>query len=134
MAIEWNTKRMATGLPEVDTQHQEWIRRFNEFDKAIVNQQGHNTILSTLDFLTQYSETHFANEEAIMTRLNSPALAANRAAHDEFRGKLAEIKAWVSHEGVSIVEVVALKMTLEEWLVNHICTIDIQLRGTDTRM
>jgi hemerythrin len=133
MAIEWNAERMATGLPEIDTQHQEWMRRFNEFDNAVVNLQGHNTILSTLDFLTQYTETHFASEEAIMTRLNSPALAANRAAHNEFRRKLAEIKAWVSREGVSMVEVIALKVTLEEWLVNHILTIDMQLRGAGTR-
>ena len=133
MAIEWNAERMAIGLPEIDAQHQEWIRRFNEFDNAVINRQGHNTMLNTLDFLTQYSETHFASEEASMARLNSPILAANRAAHNEFRGKLAEIKAWVSHEGVSMVEVIALKVTLEEWLVNHICTIDVQLRGTDTR-
>ena len=133
MEIEWNAERMATGLPEVDTQHQEWIRRFREFDNAVVNRQEHNNILSTLDFLKQYSETHFTSEEASMIRLNSPALAANRAAHNEFRQKLAEIEAWVSHEGASIVEVIALKILLEEWLVNHICTIDVQLRGTDTR-
>ena len=132
MTIEWSAERMATGLPEIDTQHQEWIRRFNEFDIAVVNLQGHNTILSTLDFLTQYAETHFASEEASMSRINSPAQAANRTAHDEFRRKLAEIKAWVRHEGVSMVEVIALKVILEEWLVNHICTIDVQLRGTDT--
>jgi hemerythrin len=133
MAIEWNAERMATGLPEIDAQHQVWIRRFNEFDNAVINRQGLNSILSTLDFLTQYAETHFASEEASMARLNSPAQAANRAAHNEFRRKLTEIKTWVSHEGVSMVEVIALKVTLEDWLVNHICTIDVQLRGTDTR-
>ena len=133
MAIEWNAERMATGLPEVDSQHQEWIRRFNKFDNAVVNRQGHNAIRSTLEFLTQYSETHFATEEASMARINSPALAPNHAAHDEFRRKIAELMAEVSREGVSMVEVMALELTLEEWLVNHICTIDVQLRGTDTR-
>ena len=131
MAIEWNAERMATGLPEVDAQHREWIRRINEFDNAVVNQKGHDAILSALDFLTQYSETHFVSEEASMARLNSPALDANRAAHNEFRRKLAEIKGWVNREGVSTVEVIALQATLEEWLVNHICTIDVQLRETD---
>ena len=130
MTIEWNAERMATGLPEVDAQHQEWIRRINEFDNAVVNRQGHKAILSALDFLTQYSETHFASEEASMARLKSPALAANRAAHNEFRRKLAEIKGWVNREGASMVEVIALQGTLEDWLVNHICTIDVQLRDT----
>jgi hemerythrin len=133
MAIEWNDEKMATGLPEIDAQHKEWIRRFNEFDDAVVSQKGQGAIQSALDFLTQYSEIHFAGEEASMARLNSPALAANRAAHDEFRGKLAEINAWVKREGVTMVEVIALKLMLEEWLVNHICTIDVQLRGASDR-
>ena len=131
MAIEWNAERMATGLPEVDAQHREWIRRINEFDNAVVNQKGHAAILSALDFLTQYSETHFVSEEASMARLHSPALDVNCAEHNEFRRKLSEIKGWVNREGVSTVEVIALQATLEEWLVNHICTIDVQLRETD---
>ena len=131
MAIKWNDEKMATGLPEIDSQHKEWIRRFNEFEDAVVNGKGQDAIRNTLGFLEQYAEIHFAHEESSMTRYNSPTQAINRAAHDEFRGKLAEIKAWVKHEGVTTVEVVALKAMLEEWLVNHICTIDVQLRGTD---
>jgi hemerythrin-like metal-binding protein len=133
MTIEWNGEKMATGLSDIDAQHKEWIRRFNEFDAAVVSRKGQDAIQSTLDFLAQYTEIHFAGEEASMARLHSPALAANRAAHDEFRGKIAEIKAWVKQEGATPVEVVALKVTLEEWLVNHICTIDVQLRDTGSK-
>ena len=129
MAIEWNAEKMATGFPEIDAQHKEWIRRINEFDDAVVNRKGQEAIQNTLDFLTQYSETHFASEEAIMAQRNSPVQEANRAAHDEFRGKLAEIRAWVKNEGATSVEVVELRFVLEQWLVNHICTIDVQLRN-----
>lgn len=129
MAIEWNDEKMATGFPEIDTQHKEWIRQINEFDDAVVNRKGQDVIQNTLDFLTQYSETHFIGEEAIMAQFNSPALEPNRAAHDEFRGKLAEIRAWVKNEGATSVEVVELKDALEKWLVNHICTVDVQLRN-----
>lgn len=130
MAIEWNDEKMATGFPEIDTQHKEWIRRINEFDDAVVNHKGQEAIQNTLDFLAQYSETHFAGEEALMTQHNSPVQEANRAAHNEFRGKLSEIRSWVKNEGATSVEVVALKDALEEWLVNHICTVDVQLRKT----
>jgi len=128
MAIEWNDEKMATGFPEIDTQHKEWIRRINEFDDAVVNHKGLEVIQNTLDFLAQYSETHFAGEEALMTQHNSLVQEANRAAHNEFRGKLSEIRTWVKNEGATSVEVVALKNALEEWLVNHICTVDVQLR------
>ena len=131
MTIQWNEEKMTTRVPEIDTQHKEWIRRFNEFDEAVVSRKGIQAIQATLDFLGQYAETHFADEEARMARVNSSALEENRSEHNEFRRKLAEIKAWVKREGVTMVEVIALKGTLEDWLVNHICTVDVKLRGGD---
>ena len=131
MAIEWNDEKMATGFPKIDAQHKAWIRQINEFDDDVVNRKGQEVIQNTLDFLTQYSETHFVDEETIMAQLNSPALEPNRAAHDEFRRKLAEIRAWVKNEGATSVEVIELKDALEKWLVNHICTVDIQLRNVN---
>jgi hemerythrin len=131
MAIEWNDEKMATGFPEIDEQHKEWIHRMNKFDEAVVNHTSLEFVQKTLDFLTQYSETHFIGEEAIMARLNSPVQEKNRAAHNVFRGKLAEIRTWVKKEGPTSVEMIALKSELEDWLVNHICTVDVQLRKVD---
>jgi hemerythrin-like metal-binding protein len=131
MAIEWNDEKMATGFPEIDAQHKEWIRRISEFDDAVINRKGQEAIQNTLDFLTQYSETHFADEEELMAQRNSPVQETNRAAHVEFREKLAEIRAWVRNEGATSVEVIELKDALEKWLVNHICTVDVQLRNVD---
>jgi hemerythrin len=132
MAIEWNEKKMATGFPGIDAQHKEWIRRCNEFDDAVVNRKGKEAIQNTLDFLTQYTETHFVAEEVLMAKHNSPIQEQNRAAHNEFRGKLAEIRAWVKNERVTSVEVVELKIAIEQWLVNHICTVDVQLRKVES--
>ena len=131
MTIEWNDEKMATGFPEIDAQHKEWIRRINEFDDAVINHKGQDAIQITLGFLSQYAETHFVSEEALMTQHNSPVRDSNRAAHDQFRGKLAEIRAWVKNEGATSVEIIELQDALEKWLVNHICTIDVQLRKDD---
>lgn len=95
MAIKWNDEKMATGFPQIDAQHKEWIRRVNEFDDVVINNKGHEEIQNTLDFLSQYSETHFASEEALMVQQKSPIQKQNQAAHDEFRGKLAEIRSWI---------------------------------------
>jgi hemerythrin len=131
MTIQWDEQKMTTGVPEIDVQHKEWIRCFNEFEEAVANRKGQGAIQATLDFLGGYAETHFADEEARMASLKSSALKENRADHNVFRHKLAEIKAWVEREGATTVEVLALKGTLEDWLVNHICTIDVKLRGSD---
>jgi hemerythrin-like metal-binding protein len=128
MAIEWNEAKLATGFPEIDAQHKEWIRRIYEFDDAVVNHKGQEAIQKTLDFLVQYTEIHFSSEEAVMAKQNSTSQEMNRAAHNEFRAKLAEIRGWVKNEGASSVEVLELMDVLEKWLVNHICTIDVRLR------
>ncbi len=129
MNIKWDPDKMATGVPDVDAQHQEWIRRYNEFDDAIYHGHGLEMVKSTLDFFVDYADTHFKLEEARMAERHCPAAEANRAAHDEMRTILAGLKRYMERQGVSMVEVAALRARMEEWLVKHILTIDIQLRG-----
>ncbi len=129
MALLWDENRMATGHPMVDAQHKEWIARFNEFDEAIAYGKGGETILKTLSFLREYAEIHFSTEEEAMALQHNPALFQNLKEHQMFRDKLDEIEKWVQQSGVSSVEIVSLQMDLEDWVEEHICTIDIQLRG-----
>lgn len=129
MPLEWNQEKMTTGLADIDEEHKEWIRRFNDFDNAVANDKGREALQNALRFYIQYTETHFAREEAYMTQYQCPVAAANRAAHQAFRARLAEIEEWVRQEGGTMLEVVSLVLMLEEWMANHICTIDVQLRG-----
>jgi hemerythrin-like metal-binding protein len=128
MAIKWDYTTMTTGSSEIDEEHQEWIRRFNEFDAAIANGQGLEAIQHILHFLAEYTVTHFAHEEARMAQHNSPVAALNRTEHGRFRANLDEIERWMQQEGTSLVEVVSVKIDMENWLINHICKIDAQLR------
>ena len=129
MAIEWNEAKLGTGLPDIDEQHREWLRRYNEFDNAVMNGQGLDVIFSTLAFMVQYTETHFSHEEARMAECGCQAKYENRAAHDQFRTRLDEMLSWLENAKPTSVEVVILKQELEDWLTNHISTIDVQLRN-----
>jgi hemerythrin-like metal-binding protein len=129
MPIEWDDEKLGTGLPDIDEQHKEWIRRYNEFDVAVVNGQGPATIFNTLAFLVQYTETHFSHEEDRMETCGCPAQSENLRAHNHFRAHLDEMLSWLEQAKPTSVEVVVLKQELEDWLTNHISTIDIQLRG-----
>ena len=131
MSIEWDEAKLGTGLPDIDAQHKEWLRRYNEFDNAVMNGQGRDVIFSTLAFMVQYTETHFSHEEARMAECGCPAQAENRAAHDQFRTRLNEMLSWLENAKPTTVEVVILKQELEDWLTNHISTIDVQLRNVD---
>jgi hemerythrin-like metal-binding protein len=59
MGITWDEERMATGVAEIDAQHQELICRFNEFHDAVVQAKGKDAIRRTLDFLNEYTISHF---------------------------------------------------------------------------
>lgn len=128
--ISWNPQTMATGVPEVDAQHQEWIRRYNQFDDALSHAKGIEAVQSTLDFFIRYAEVHFKLEEAVMDERHCPAAADNRTAHDHMRNILHGYQGYVNKHGYSISDVHALRIQMEKWLINHILTIDIRLRDS----
>lgn len=128
MAIKWDQEKMTSGSDEIDNEHKEWIQRFNQFDHALVHKQGTEEISNTLQYFLAYTTNHFPIEEAMMDQYNCPAAAINRAEHSKFREKLQVMSSWIRSEGASLVEVIELKSELEDWLINHICQIDTQLR------
>ncbi len=83
---------------------------------------------STLDFFANYAEVHFKIEEAYMDERDCPAAEANRTGHQQMRNILAGFQEYMKHQGVSMIEVSTLRLEMQEWLVKHILTIDIQLR------
>lgn len=129
MPIEWNYDIMTTGASEIDDQHKEWVRRFNQFEDAVIYRKGTEAIHDALQFFLSYTETHFPDEEALMEKYNCPAAALNRAEHERFREKLLAMESWIRSEGASLVEVIELKVDMEQWLINHICKVDTQLRA-----
>lgn len=128
--IDWDPTTMATGVPEVDAQHQEWIRRYNQFDEAISQGKGLEAVKSTLDFFLDYAEIHFQLEEAVMDERHSPAAKANKEAHDHMRNILKGFKDYATSHGYSVYDIISLKYQMQEWLVKHILTVDIKLRDS----
>lgn len=128
--IIWNPKTMSTGVPAVDAQHQEWIRRYNEFDEAICRGKGMSVVQSTLDFFLAYADVHFKYEESVMDERHCPAARMNRNDHEHMRHILSGFRAYTKKYGYSISEIISLKLRMEEWLIKHILTIDIQLRDS----
>lgn len=124
-AIDWNPKTMATGMSVVDAQHQEWLRRYNNFDEAISQGRGLEAIKSTLDFFIAYTDIHFKFEEELMEKRHCPAASANHADHEQMRQML---NGFSKNQAYSVNEIIGLKLRMKEWLLKHILTIDIQLR------
>jgi hemerythrin len=129
MAIVWNEQRMATGVKEVDDQHKALIHHFNEFHEAMAHGKGQATAISLLTFLADYTESHFKCEEDCMRRYRCPAAAANLAAHNALRQQIAGLRGHIKDDKLTIMDLVKVEQTLGAWIQDHICTIDVQLRG-----
>lgn len=128
MSIKWDPPQLATGIPGIDAQHQEWIRRFNEFDIAICQGRGMEVVDSTLDFFTRDAETHFKFEEAIMNERHGSVAEANHTDHESMRAILYGFKCyWVRNE-ITPLDIASLRLEMQEWLVNHIMNLDTELR------
>jgi hemerythrin len=128
MAIVWDERRMTTGVVEIDREHQELIRRFNDFHDAMIHGKGREVAGRMLTFIVDYTEKHFAHEEKCMAERRCPAAAANLAAHNALRREVVGMKARLTDGSLSVVDLLKIERTLGDWLQNHICAIDVKLR------
>ena len=126
MAIEWDDS-LSTGVVEIDNEHKEWIRRFNEFDKMVMEKKGPEVILDALNFFDQYAEYHFSHEEASTQHFNNTFVEKNKSEHQKYRQQIMRIRDALHSFGEGIVQVMALKIDLEDWLINHISKTDVKV-------
>jgi len=128
MALTYNPKTMATGVPSVDAQHQELFRRVGQLQEAMRQGRGRDEVGKLLEFLGGYIVDHFTDEEQWMERLNCPAAAENRRAHRELLAKFNEFRAAFQKGDLGPTAVMQLYEVLTDWLVRHVQGIDMRLR------
>jgi hemerythrin len=128
--IIWDD-RMSTGNTRTDSQHQTLIDKFNELSSVF---EGSNTAEirlaagELLDFLQFYAAWHFEQEEILMDEIHCPIAAANKQAHASF---LANFGEFYTRWQVSSMDLEMARQTyaaLADWIINHIMTIDVQMR------
>lgn len=128
MAIEWR-KNFATDDPHIDEQHQQIFRFANKFE-AIAQQEQVDTseVDSLLRFLETYVQNHFRYEEACFLKRRCPAAQKNRSEHVAFKAFLTRSLDTYQQNGYQKTWAQELHSKLENWLANHICRVDVQLR------
>jgi len=59
--LKWSDN-LSVGVELIDSQHKKWIEYYNSAAEALHSMQGSARIASTLGFLIDYTEEHFATE------------------------------------------------------------------------
>ena len=124
--ITWSNA-YATGIQSIDEQHQMIFRMTNEFH-AVLEGDGQASYEKMLNSLESYARAHFRLEEECMVRYRCPVADQNKQAHARFTNILQDMRQRYSIIGFDRKDAQELIGLLEEWLANHICKVDVQLK------
>jgi len=119
--------KYSIGIPEMDAQHARWIQLIDEFRAAgsghLLDQAGRHAASRALQKLLEYTQSHFASEEAFVAAHHYPDLEEHKRAHRELETKVAELLAEIrAHE--TNTTPLKLNMFITIWLMEHIMKED----------
>lgn len=128
MALRWDPRTMATGVEEIDLQHQELIKYLNQFFSLMKEGRANSGLEEFMDFLSTYAKYHFQHEEECMDRHRCPAATANKKAHASFIRIFDTYRERLKTQGPSTSLVIEIQRQVSDWIRNHICRTDARLR------
>ncbi len=117
-----------TGIEFIDNQHKTIFKMADDFRSALNEGKGalvYDSLLKTLD---RYVQTHFSFEEQRMKEYNCPTAQRNIEAHRKFIDVLSGYQHRYSEIGFDRADAYNLVNTIDHWLTDHICRIDVHLK------
>ncbi len=125
--LEW-ADTYATGVEEIDVQHRKLFKMINELGDAIKAGQAVEAAPQALKFLGDYVKTHFGYEEDCMHRMKCPVAHKNKEAHENFLKLFTKYNNRFKEEGYKEEVVIELHTIAVDWLVKHICGVDVNMK------
>jgi hemerythrin len=126
MAVKWQ-KEFATGVIEIDRQHQQLFAQLDDLLDAIEKGKGQRALLDIYGFLDTYTRKHFAAEEELQRNFKYPNVALHCEEHQSFLKNLERLKFRLETDGPTDAVVKLTRDTLVNWLIQHVCSTDQHL-------
>ena len=114
-------------VPEIDEQHRELFRMFNDLLDAMWDGKGKNIIEEKLRFLAGYAVTHFSTEEKYMVNYNFPDYTAHKKLHDDFTAGVVDFLKVYERDGAKTDMLVSVVQDLGTWTRDHIRDMDQEM-------
>ena len=116
---------LITGNKTIDAQHHELIDRIQQFVTACESGDTKVKAIKMLDYLDEYTNFHFQEEEELQKSVNYPELANHHAKHEEFKKSIQELYDFLNeNEGPNEQFIQQVKRNVVDWLFQHIKTFD----------
>ena len=124
MKVEFDAS-LVTGNEMIDEQHKELIGTIDKLVECCEQGGGKLEAIKMLDYLSDYTEFHFGEEEKLQEEVSYPGMEGHKAKHEEFKKAVAELhEMLVEEEGPSDAFVAAVKKNVVDWLFDHIKNMD----------
>ena len=115
------------GVPQIDEQHKALFDAVDALRAACNAGKGRVEIIKTIQFVTDYTVQHFADEEALQKKSGYPKCAEHKLKHEEFMAQVKELRREIDDNGPTIVLLSKLNMLLSGWLINHVKYVDNEI-------
>jgi hemerythrin len=122
--LDWD-EWYETGILSIDHEHHTLFDALNRMHEAIAADEGEAKVRRSLDFLLDYTATHFRDEEMRLAAIGFPGLEEHQAEHAKLLAQVAEFKAAYDADP-SAANANRLTLFLVEWIVRHINEMDMQ--------
>ena len=125
--MKWN-EDFATGIQRIDEDHKMIFKMAEDFRSALDAGKGDAVYSVLLDALSTYCRGHFGFEERCMNEYRCPVARRNKEAHVRFLEVLSGFQQRYAVSGYDCTDARRLVDTIDQWLADHICHIDIHLK------
>ena len=109
----------------IDEQHKELIERIRNFVFACQDGKSKVNAIKMLDYLDEYTDFHFKEEEALQEKAEYPDRGKHHEKHEEFKKSIQELYDFLNeNEGPNEQFIEQVKRNVVDWLFHHIKTFD----------
>ncbi len=126
VSFAWS-RSLETGNAQIDEEHRQLIQAVNRLLEACASGKGGEELSGTIDFLTQYTMTHFRHEEALQLQYGYPDYASHKRYHETFIKVVENLASRLKEEGATAQLLMEINKQMAGWLLNHIKTEDTRV-------
>jgi len=111
------------GVKKMDEQHRQFVAHINELYEAMQLGNAEAVVAATLNKLTDYIQSHFADEEAILKSINYPMFEAQIKQHAYYISELIFLKSSILNKTQTAQNTL---LFIKDWFLHHITTEDLK--------
>lgn len=124
--MEWDGS-LSIGVEMIDGQHRMLISKLSDLSDAVDQHREAAVLMQTVQFLREYTDFHFKEEEQEMEKANYPHIEEHKKLHKEFIGMIGTLEEDLQEEGATRAVGESVNTFLWNWLYDHIMKTDMKL-------